>query len=78
MDIKEAENLYDKLACFPRALKIPPVTAELPSKTWNKATRGKIPPTSETTSVMFKKEEKMALVTWNREDAETQTHLDHC
>ena len=44
---EERENYS---TCFPLALKMPAVIAEFPSKTWNKATNGRIDATRATTS----------------------------
>ena len=38
--------------CLPWARRMPPVTAAVPSKIWNKATNGRIDATSFTTSAI--------------------------
>jgi hypothetical protein len=40
------------MSCLPRARRTPPVTAAFPSKTWNRATRGRISDTRAITSVL--------------------------
>lgn len=46
----EKEKCGRSFTCFPLARRMPPLTPEIASKTWNRDTRGKIDATSATTS----------------------------
>lgn len=61
--------------CFPLARKIPAVTAQFPSKTWNSATSGSIEATSDTTS--FSIASTLPRQLRNRAGKVVITDLDH-